>query len=342
MSQYVIFKRILSSISLLLLIVVATSTPTLNAKDKILVAASTPTFKSIVEYIGGDRVEAFSIIPEGAEPHLFQFKPEIVEEISKAELLVLTGHFSFEKKILEVVNGRVHVLSLNSEGLYGGYKLLVLEIPGLGRNLHGYWLLPENGVLIASAIADALSRIDPEYSSYYRENLEHFIESVERISREYERVSVDLKFKGGEAVVSLPAEQYIAYALGLKVVGVISPGHGILPSASQLLKLQSILKASDNPVILTSETSLHYELKGYVEFLAFENANVRILKVKILSGGLGYLELLSYNLGASASLVAVESVGSNSVSVERPLIMLSLVLIILNLTQGVLIFKGRG
>lgn len=337
--------RDISGVVIVSLVLLLTLLPlpvlTLRSNGKIVVAASIPSLASIVEEVGGNRVSVITILPEGAEPHLFQIRPEIVREVVKAELLVLTGHFEFENKILENVGEDVKVLTLSSEGFYGNYKLEILNLPGDGRNIHGYWLLPRNAILIATSIAEALVEIDPNYKDYYEDNLETFINDVERLESLYASICRENGILGGEAVITLPAEQYIASTLKLKVIGVISSGHGILPTASQLLQLKRELAASNNPFILVSEAAIHQGLGDYVDFLASDIKNVKVLKVRVFSDTLSYLELLSYNLGSISSPKRVVG-GCEASGLNMPLIVLSGVLLSISLVQALIILKGRS
>jgi len=123
-------------------------------KDKIRIAVSIDILKPIVSEIVGDLGEVYSIVPEEAEPHSFTLTPDIIKKASDSDLIVITGHMEWEKKLVKQVaetkNAQPDLISIDLLSLAG---IKILEING-ERNIHGFWLLPDNAVIIARGLKD--------------------------------------------------------------------------------------------------------------------------------------------------------------------------------------------
>ena len=195
------------------------------------VAVSIDALTCIVKAIGGDKVKVYSLLPEGVEPHAFQATSDIVQKALNADLLVLTGHFPFERQILEVVAQKPHVSLEDYEE--HGLKLLTLTWGGTNKtNLHGYWLSPENAIAIAKAVADKLSVLDPKNSQYYYDRLNLFEERVLSAFDDAKEAIASCGLKGAKVLATFPSEQYILEPLEIKVEDFIVRGENIFISGS--------------------------------------------------------------------------------------------------------------
>ena len=65
--------------------------PDTEPAEPVKVAASLNLIEDWVENIGGDRVEATSLMPIGSDPHTFQPGPRAVAEIAEADLALIIG-----------------------------------------------------------------------------------------------------------------------------------------------------------------------------------------------------------------------------------------------------------
>ena len=65
--------------------------PDIEPAEPIKVAASLNLIEDWVENVGGDRVEATSLMPIGSDPHTFQPGPRAVAEIAEADLALIIG-----------------------------------------------------------------------------------------------------------------------------------------------------------------------------------------------------------------------------------------------------------
>jgi zinc/manganese transport system substrate-binding protein len=153
---------------------------------KVKVVSSLQDFASIAQSVGGNRVDVFALAKGYQDPHFVDAKPSFVLKLSDADLLIVAG--------LELEIGYLPPLidqSRNEKIRPGAAGYLdasngcdILERPtgtvtrAMGDvhpygNPH-YWLDPENGRIIARAIAGKLAQLDPSGAAEYQANLAAF------------------------------------------------------------------------------------------------------------------------------------------------------------------------
>ena len=263
--------------------------------EKLIIFATIGTFSRIVKDICGDRGEVYTIIPESAEPHQYQIPPSMINRLREASLLVFTGHIeSIEDKLKTETN--IPYVTLED---YIKHGLTILEIPGDGKNLHGYWLYPPNAIAIAEAVAEKLKDIDPSNSEYYDRQLEKFKREIHMLMDNVNNLLVP---RNGLNMISValafPAAQYIAYMLQLKVKAFISRGEGILIGSSEMLKIEDEMKRGEIKYILMPDISLRTQLGEYVKQLSSET-ETPIVIIKTIGGWEfnTYADFIYYNVG---------------------------------------------
>jgi ABC-type Zn uptake system ZnuABC Zn-binding protein ZnuA len=91
-----IFRRIRMKFKTLFFAIAALSIATAGylpdaRADKLKVVVTSSAYKSIAEYIGGDKVEVTHIVRGNQDPHIVRPKPSLAVELSKADVFVATG-----------------------------------------------------------------------------------------------------------------------------------------------------------------------------------------------------------------------------------------------------------
>lgn len=315
--------------------ILSTVLTTLTAQErKIIVMVSVDSLASIIREISIDNVEVITLIPEGAEPHSYQVSPEVVEKARNADLFIFTGHLVFEEKLKELLP-QIPVLQINSEDYFGKYKLRILKLPDGRRNLHAYWLHPDNALAIAKAFIDKLSEIDPINSEKYHGKLSVFEKRIENMKQYISKIIKFYDMKDVGIVITFPGEQYVADTLDLKIIGMLSEGEGIFVSGSELSEIESKLESGEAKIIVASDISRMLNVGKFIEKLCRETetpiAYVRLIGVKELS----YTGLLTYNVGVivGAYSNSVEKVPEQSANIEFPstiyMLLASLVIIVI-------------
>ena len=273
------FKNILLAALFLALIAGLTVHAHAQASDRVLVLVAVPPLKTVVEAVGGDRVEVKSILPAGADPHSYEpAAQELLSLVSNASLIVMTGphHLPVEERLGELAEEgllRVPILDYRD---YLDYGLRILSIPDTGApNPHGYAYSITGLRAIAKACAAELSRIDPKNSDYYEERLRSYLGKLSSLEERIRRMGVE----GVRVVLGGPALQYLAEDLGLRVEGMILKAHGAEPTPEDVTNAVRAVRDKRVELVVLSDL----ELKDNPELARMlEENGVRYVVVPLL------------------------------------------------------------
>ena len=76
-----------------------------KTSDKSRVVVTTSFLSDMVKNLAGDKVDVDMIIPAGEDPHLYEAKPQDLEKIKQADLLIYHG-LHFEGKMVDVLESK--------------------------------------------------------------------------------------------------------------------------------------------------------------------------------------------------------------------------------------------
>src|SRR5262245_19063226 len=142
-----------------------------GAQGKLNIMASTEDLAAIAREVAGDRADIDSIARGYQDPHFVEAKPSFILKLQKADVLIVVGR-ELEIGWLPplIQQSRNSKIQPGAAGyLDASLKARILDIPqgqitrAMGDvhpqgNPH-YWLDPENGKMIAQAIAEKLSSL---------------------------------------------------------------------------------------------------------------------------------------------------------------------------------------
>ncbi|MFZ4620979.1 MAG: metal ABC transporter substrate-binding protein [Bacteroidota bacterium] len=268
------------------------------------VVTTIPDLKSIAEFIGGDRVDAFSIATGYQNPHFVDPKPSYILKLSKADVFITVG--------LDLETGWVPALlnsARNAKIQKGGegyvdasVNIPLLQVPSSVNRGEGdihiygnphYWLDPANGKIIAQNIANTLSRLDPEHQNQFKANLKKFNETIDGKMKEWEgKLS---KYKNTKVIAYHNEWPYFEQRFGLKIVDFLEPKPGIPPTPSQLAKIIGIMKREQIKIIINSP----YFTAESADLVA-RNAGAKVVTLGTSVGATddirSYFELFDHNV----------------------------------------------
>lgn len=309
----------------------------------IRIAVSLGVFVPVVRDIGGTFVSVFSIVPPGVEPHEFALTPGVIQNVSSANLIIIDGHIEWENQLLNAVaqakGQNIDTFSLNLMNYIS--NMTILDMPSgsgmTGKNLHGYWLLPSNMKIIAKLIYDKLIKIDPAHSDYYDSNLKIFLDRLSLL--ENKLTEIKNEFNGKPVVLGFLEEDYIAYALGLKVVAVLSAGES--PSANpNALSLAEQVLSKEQGIIMISDVAAQMPLYNTAVQLS-RQTGAPLIKV-ITTINEDYVSAMMYNIGEIDGAINSVKVNSQSQTMFDPVFLLVIGLIIVIVVEAFYIFRLRG
>jgi ABC-type Zn uptake system ZnuABC Zn-binding protein ZnuA len=157
-----------------------------RAEERIRVVTTTTDLRSLTEAVGGDLVEAVSLVPANFDAEEYQPKPQDVLRLKDARLVVRVG------LDYDLWFDRLLAASAARELRRGGpgyvdasYAIAPLEVRGVSvgpgdGHAHGsgnphYWLDPKNAEFITANILEGLARIDPANTKIYQANRQAFL-----------------------------------------------------------------------------------------------------------------------------------------------------------------------
>ena len=247
---------------------------------KLKVVTTVSPITSIVENIGGDRIQLEGVVPEGVNSHIFEPQPSLARLLSDADLIIANGLFLEEPTIdLAEANKKddTPILLLGDQAITRDQWQFDFSFPESGGNPNPHlWPDPNLGLKYAELAQQQLAQLDPDNAEYYEENLAAFRERIE---------TMDAAIR--EAVATIPAENrmlvtyhdswaYFALAYGLEVIGAVQPSDFAEPSAREMAELIDQIRELDLPAIFGAkefsskvlETIAHEGNTTYIDELA--------------------------------------------------------------------------
>jgi len=125
---------------------------TKETTSKVKVVTTTSDIASIVQKVGGDKVEVVNIIPPAQCPGQFDVKPSDVQILADAKLFLMHGW-----------QGEQFTTGLIQSANNPELKVVVL-------NIQGNWMIPTVEAQAVDNITSNLAEIDPQNASYYQSN----------------------------------------------------------------------------------------------------------------------------------------------------------------------------
>src|SRR5438093_9418113 len=241
---------------LLLAVVLFTAT----AQAKLNVVATLPDFGAIAEEVGGDKVKVSSIARGTEDQHFVDARPSYVRVLNQADVLIEGGAELEVGWLPPLVNGaRNSKILSDAPGhliLSRGIRLLEVPTSPVDRSMGDvhpfgnphFTLDPANGKIIANALAETFSRLDPANAAYFRANLQKFNERLDKKLAEWTRLLEP--YRGSKVVTYHKSFDYVLERFGLVLAGTIEPKPGIEPSPSYINGLIPRLKSAGVKLVL--------------------------------------------------------------------------------------------
>jgi zinc/manganese transport system substrate-binding protein len=236
-------KKMKNTVLFLLILALAGFSAQAEAGGRIKVVASSLDMADLVQQVGGDRVDVYSVYRGRTDMHFFEPVPSQVMKLKRADMLVVVGLDADVWMRALIDAARNPDIRFGAPGYVDpsdGIRPIQVpqgRIDGSMGHVHPYgnphyWFTPVNLRTAVVNIYDGLVRISPEDESFFRANMEGYLE-------EMERTFIELKEKiapfTGTAVLEYHRSwDYFCEYLGLDIVATIEPKPGIPPSGRHL------------------------------------------------------------------------------------------------------------
>lgn len=280
------------------------------AAAQLRVVGTTEDLAALAREVGGDKVSVTTMAKGYQDPHFVDPKPSFILALSRADLLIVVGRELeigwLPPLLTSSRNGKIQV---GSRGyLDASLTVRILEIPtgqitrAMGDvhpqgNPH-YWLDPGNGRLMAQAIRDKLSELDPADAAYFAQRYTDFDARLASAETRWEATLAP--YKGAKIVTYHRSWPNFMDRFGLQVTGYVEPKPGIPPSPAHTLDLIGDMKTQGVRLIVVEP---YFDLKTPRAIASQVNGQVLVLAPS--TGGVkqapDYFGLFEYDVNELAA-----------------------------------------
>lgn len=274
-----------------------------QTSGRMLVATSTTVFVDMIQRVGGDRVEAFSIVPAGTDVHTFQPAPQDIQRASRAKVAVWNG-LGLDQRAEEAVTG-LNVPGLTTLTLSDRLEPIVSSEDEdahaeegdehAGANPH-LWLDLTLAMRYVEQIRDGLAAADPQNAAIYQANADRYLAELAELDAWSRGEVATIPPARRKLVTFHDAFPYLARHLGLDLVGVVLKSPGREPSAREVAELVTEIKALQVPTVYAEP-----QFNARILELAARDAGVQVktlysdaLDDRVTS----YADLMRYNVNS--------------------------------------------
>lgn len=286
----------------LAVLIVAVPRASAQPSASLSVVTSTAVFADMIQRVGGDHVEAFSLVPPGSDIHTFQPTPRDVQRASRARVAIWNGLGLDEvpERLVDSlgVDGLATVtLAEGIEPITGGAEA---EQGDEDHDEHGVegnphlWLDPTLAMTYVERIRDALSQADPANSATYEANAGAFLAEIAELDAWAMQEVGTIPTERRKLVTFHDAFPYLARHFDLELVGVVVKSPGREPSAQEVAELVTRIKAEQIPTVFTEP-----QFNARILELAARDARVQVRTLysdTLDSQVTSYLDLMRYNV----------------------------------------------
>ena len=227
------------------------------AQQKLRIVTTSADLKSLVEAVGGARVDVESLAAPEQDPHTIELKPAQLARVRGAALLIRVG-LDHEPWLAKVrLPESVSVVDASR-----GVQLIQTQTPRLrverSAHVHAfgnthYWLDPANAIPITAAIRDALAKLSPHDAQLFEMNRTAFIDALAQKIEGWKKMLAP--FRGAKMVVMHDTWSYFAERFGLQIVAAAEPRPGVPPSPSELATLFQRMRESGVKILIADPHS---------------------------------------------------------------------------------------
>lgn len=306
-------------------VVAVTATP--QAQGSVVrVVTGNAIAQDFVQQVGGQHVEAFSVVPLGADPHTYQPTPRDIQALQGARLAVWNG-LGLDDTAADLVAEqglpglRVVVLTDGvtplmadgdehadehgdeHEGEVADEHADDEEHADEHEDEHGHghvagnphlWLDPGYAALYVQVIRDALIETDPANADAYRANADAYIGEINVLDAWAKTEIATIPAERRKLVTFHDAFPYFAQHYGLELAGVVLKSPGREPSAQEIAALVTEMQQHQIPAVFAEP-----QFNARILELAAKDAGVQVKR--LYSDAFDdevktYLDMLRYNV----------------------------------------------
>lgn len=264
---------------------------------RLQVVTTTTDLASLAQTVGGDKVEAQSLVPPGFNADFYSPRPNDLFKIHNARLFIEIG-LGLEEWARDLVEAadNSNLIKANVS-----YQIPLMDVPHGQVNysfgdIHPYGnphyqLGPEDGRIMARNIANALAYADPGDKDYFEKNLAAFDARLTAAEARWQKEMAP--YRGVKFIPYHESWYYFARAFHMEIPTTIEAKPGFVPSPARIEQVIKIVKAEHVRLIVTEP---YYDLS--IAQLISRQTGVPYLNLPIDVGGVAqqkdYISMIGY------------------------------------------------
>lgn len=228
-----------------------------NQDTRLNVVTTVSPITSIVENIGGSRIQLEGVVPEGVNSHTFEATPSMAKLLANADLIIINGLFLEEPTLaLAESNKRDEavILSLGDQSVTPDEWQFDFTFPeSAGHPNPHLWPDPNLGLRYAELVHDQLAAMDPDNATYFTDNLERFRSLVAQMDQAIRTAVATVPEANRKLLTYHDSWAYFAKQYGMEVIGAVQPSNFSQPSVREVAQLIDQVKELGLPAVFGSE-----------------------------------------------------------------------------------------
>jgi zinc/manganese transport system substrate-binding protein len=217
------------------------------------VVATTPIIADLVRQVGGQRVEVGSILPNNADPHDFEPRPEDIIKVEDAAAVFTHGlHLDeWASDLIENSGTDAQVFVVTD-----GIETLDSDEEEFEEGDPHVWFDPTRAQQMVENIAGGLSTVDPDGAEIYRQRAAAYNVQLSTLDQEIKDRIALIPEDQRKIVTNHDALGYYADRYGLAVIGTVFPGSDTRsePSAQEVVGLVDSIKREGVKAVFAENT----------------------------------------------------------------------------------------
>ncbi len=301
--------------------------------ERIKVVCTLQIFSTIVKEVGGELVSVDYIVPQGTDIHDYSLTQNDIDKINSADLIILASSefFSIDTKIKDFAKGKI-ILDFQD------YNATLYPLGDIKRNVHGYWLYPQNALNISYAVYLKLSSMLPSSQNYFYENYLSFKKEIKNAEKYILTIAYESDLRNKTALLAVPGVFYVVKSVGMKIAGSIVEGPNKFISPKEISKIEEDIRRGKIDCIVNAK-GLENSRAGGIARQISEDTGIKVLYLDIFSAD-NYTSNLLKNAAILSSADYVDKYSSVSCD-YLPYIYVIAVLAIVSLIFGCMAYRYR-
>ena len=228
-----------------------------DESGKLKVVTTVAPITSIVENIGGDRIQLEGVVPEGVNSHIFEPQPSLARLMSDADLIIANGLF-LEEPTLQLAEANkkddTPILLLGDQSISREQWQFDFSFPeSEGHPNPHLWPDPTLGLKYAELAQAQLADLDPDNADFYAANLEAFRGRINAMDAAIRTSVATIPPENRRLVTYHDSWAYFALTYGMEVIGAVQPSDFAEPSVREVAEIIDQVRDLNLPAVFGSE-----------------------------------------------------------------------------------------